>query len=188
MLVDRKSLWFVAAVAATALGACARDPYVSTANTAPSGNWRIERQIDRITGAPISSALLTTRNSSNSAAPYPKPATLQLTCFGKQPIVRFAFEFKVGSERTSLLGYRFDEKPGREISARFLQDDKSVVIDDKAAVVQFASDLISSQDLYVRIRSLKDGRSTADFKVDGSQGAIEAGFAGCPLSGTPRAG
>ena len=48
------------------LGACA-DPYVSTtANTISSGEWKIERQADRVTGNAIASALLRTRNSSHS--------------------------------------------------------------------------------------------------------------------------
>ena len=43
-----------------------------------------------------------------------------LLCFEDRPMVRFAFDFKVGSNRNSTLGYRFDEKPGHETSARFL--------------------------------------------------------------------
>ncbi len=119
----------LAVVAAVSLSACAtRDPFVSTAGATPSGNWRIERQVDRVTGAPLTSALLTTRSSSHSAVPYPRPAVLQLACFKEQPIVRLAFEFKVGSNRNAMLGYRFDEKPGPEIEARFVQDYKTVVI------------------------------------------------------------
>lgn len=39
------------------LGGCVtRDPAVSVSNTTPSGNWRIERTVDRITGAPLPSA------------------------------------------------------------------------------------------------------------------------------------
>lgn len=172
-----------AIVAALLLDACAtRDPLVSTAGATPSGNWRIERQIDRITGAPISSALLPTSVSSNSAVDYPRPATLQLTCFKDQPLIRLAFDFKVGSNKNSVLGYRFDEKPGREIEARFLQDFHTVVIEEKAEVAQFVNELATSNVLYVRIRSLNAGRSTAEFRLDGAPAAIEAAFAGCPLT------
>jgi hypothetical protein len=49
------------------LAACAaRDPYVSTSLTTPSDNWRIERQVDRITGTTLPSALLRTAKSSHS--------------------------------------------------------------------------------------------------------------------------
>ena len=52
------------------LAACTRDPYVSTTtgNTTPAGEWRIERQVDRVTGAPISSAILMTSQVSNGAS------------------------------------------------------------------------------------------------------------------------
>jgi hypothetical protein len=175
-------------VPALLLGACARDPLVSTSQAVPAGNWRIERQVDRVTGAPLSSALLTTRASSNSAVPFPHPAMLQLTCFKEQPLVRLSFEFKVGSNRNSMLGYRFDDKPGHEIEARFLQDFKTVVIEDKAEVARFVGELATSSVLYVRIRSLNAGRSTAEFRLDGAPAAIEAAFAGCPTTpGRPRA-
>ena len=105
---------------------------VSNAYTKPSGNWKVERQTDRITGAPISSAYLNTRTSSNSAVAFPQPATTQLSCFKEQPIVRFAFLFKIGSSRNSELGYRFDEKPGHEPRARFVDGYTSVEIEEPA--------------------------------------------------------
>lgn len=170
-------------IAALLLSACAaRDPLVSNAAAVPSGNWRIASQVDRITGAPLSSATLATRSSSNSAEPFPLPAGLQLLCFKDQPTVRLAFEFKVGSNQNSVFGYRFDEKPGREIKARFLQDFKTVVIEDKAEVAQFVSELATSDVLYVRIRSLNAGRTAAEFRLNGAPAAIEAAFTGCPLS------
>jgi hypothetical protein len=174
----------LAVVAAVALSACAgRDPLVSNASAVPSGDWRIERQVDRITGAPLSSAFVMTKNSSNSQVDFPQPAQLHLLCFKDQPIVRLVFEFKVGSNKNSVLGYRFDEKPGHEINdARFLQDFKTVVIEEKADVAQFVSELATSEVLYVRIRSLNSGRSTAEFHLKGAPAAIEAGYAGCPLS------
>jgi hypothetical protein len=159
----------------------ARDPYVSTAGAKPAGNWRIERQTDRITGTPISSARLVTRSSSHSAEPFPQSAELQLSCFKEQPIVRLAFNVRVGSNRNSMLGYRFDEKPGHEAEARFLQDYKTVVIEDADEVAQFARALAISNVLYVRIRSLNAGRTAAEFKLNGAPAAIEAAYADCPL-------
>jgi hypothetical protein len=172
-----------AVIAVLMLSACAaRDPLVSSAAAVPSGNWRIERQMDRITGAPLASAFLMTKTSSNSAEPFPQPSQLQLLCFKDAPIVRLVFEFKVGSNQNSVFGYRFDEKPGREIKARFLQDFKTVVIEDKAEVAQFVSELATSDVLYVRIRSLNAGRTAAEFRLNGAPTAIEAAFTGCPLS------
>jgi hypothetical protein len=178
---------FVGVIAALLVSACAkRDPLVSTAGATPVGDWRVERQQDRVTGAPLSSALLPTARSSNSAEPFPHPALLQLLCFKDQPMVRLGFEFKVGSQRNSVLGYRFDEKPGHEVEARFLQDFKAVVIEDKATVAMFVNELATSEVLYVRIRSLNAGRTTAEFRLNGAPAAIDAAYAGCPLSGDQR--
>ena len=166
------------------LGACAmRDPYVATPATTTSGNWKIEKQTDRITGVPVPSAMLIVDNASNSFADYAKMASMQLTCFDGKPMVRFAFEFKVGTDPNSTLGYRFDDKPGHDnIAARFLQEYRTVVIEDRAAVTTFANELAASNTLVIRIRSLATGRTTAEFKLDGAPAALEAAFAGCPLT------
>jgi hypothetical protein len=143
--------------------------------------------VDRITGAPLSGAFLMTKTSSNSQVDYPQPAQLNLLCFKDQPIVRLVFDFKVGSNKNSVLGYRFDEKPGHEITdARFLQDFRTVVIEEKADVAQFVNELAVSEVLYIRIRSLNSGRSTAEFRLNGAPAAIEAAYAGCPLTAEPR--
>jgi hypothetical protein len=175
-------LRLIPAVPALLLTACARDPYVSQASAVREGNWRIERQPDRVTGAPISSAFLVTRASSSAGVLYTQPASLQLSCFMGQPVVKFSFENKIGSNLNSFLGYRFDEKPGHEIGARFLAGYTAAVIEDKAEVAQFVSELATSRSLYVRTRSLNAGRSTAEFDLDGAPAAIEAAFAGCPVT------
>jgi hypothetical protein len=56
------------------------------------------------------------------------------------------------------------------------------VIEDKADVAQFVSELATSDVLYVRIRSLNAGRTAAEFRLNGAPTAIEAAFTGCPLS------
>lgn len=167
-----------------ALAACiSPDPYVANPATTTSGNWKIEKQIDRITGVPVPSAMLIIDNASNSFADTAKPASMQLTCFDGKPMVRFAFDFKVGTDPNSTIGYRFDEKPGHDnIAARFLQEYRTVVIEDRPAVVTFVNELASSRVLVIRIRSLAAGRTTAEFKLDGGPAAIEAAFAGCPLT------
>jgi hypothetical protein len=167
------------------LGACsARDPYVSnTANTVSSGEWKIERQTDRITGNAIASALLMTRNSSHSGVDFAQPAQLQLTCFERNPVVRFTFEFKIGSDKNSALGYRFDDRPGRDnVESRILIGYQVAVIEDKAAVAQFIDELVNSNLLYIRIRSLNAGRTTAEFRVAGAAAAVQTALAECPVT------
>lgn len=162
------------------IGGCSRDPFVATTSPVRNGNWRIERQPDRVTGAPISSALVTS-TASNSSVAFPKPAHLQLLCFLGKPVASFQFEFKVGTNLNSFLGYRFDTKPGHEIGAQFLANSMAVVIEEPTEVAQFVSELATSNVLYIRIRSFSAGRTAAEFKVDGAPAAIESAFAGCPV-------
>ena len=160
--------------AASVLAACAvRDPFVYNSKSQSSGDWTIERQTDRITGAPITSAFVTTR-ASNSIAEYPKPAMLQLACFKGAPLIRLSFEFKIGSDINSTLGYRFDDKPGHEIDPRFLQNFMIVVIENKADVAQIVSELTTSKLLYIQIRSINAGRTAAEFRIEGAQAAVDA--------------
>ena len=172
---------------ALSVGACAaRDPYVTSANTTPSGNWKIERQTDRITGTPLDSAQLVTDTSSNSADPKVRPAMLQLTCFDTHPVVRLSFGFKVGTGPNMIVGYRFDERPGHDnVPMRIIGEHRIVVIEDRAEVARFVGELSQSAILVIRIRSLNAGRTTAEFRLDGAAAAIEAALAGCPVTAQP---
>jgi hypothetical protein len=174
-------------IVAVLLSACAtRDPIVVSNDTTRAGNWQIETQTDRITGAPLESALLIAP-SSHSAEAFPKKATLQLACFNEKPLVRFAFEVKVATTRSNEFGYRFDDKPGHQIAAGFLGDDKVAVIERAADVAQFLDELADAKMLYVRIRSLGFGRTTAEFNVEGARAAIAATTAHCPPAiGEPK--
>ena len=165
------------------LGACAgRDPLVYSEWNKTSGNWTIDATVDRVTGAPIASAILTTQAASNSGVPQPGNAMLQLTCFEKIPIVRLSFDFKIGTDKNSILGYRFDDKPGRDnVNSRILPGYTVLVIEDPAEVARFVADLANANTLVVRIRSLNAGRTVADFKLERAGPAVEAGFAGCPV-------
>ena len=163
------------------LSACAgaRDPAVAPGNTTQAGNWQIEKQIDRVTGVPLESALVVT-SSSHSSEPFPKKATLQLACFNKKPLVRFSFETKVATTYSNEFGYRFDDRPGHQIAAGFLGNDKVAVIENGADVAQFLDELKDARTLYLRIRSLGFGRTTAEFNVEGAAAAIAATTAHCP--------
>jgi hypothetical protein len=166
------------------LGGCnTSDPYVRSAGQVPSGNWRVDRQIDRITGRTVSSAQLLTRNASHSGIDFAQPAGMQLTCFEGHAIVRISFDFKIGSDQNTILGYRFDDKPGRDnVASRVLPGSQHIVIEEKAAVAQFIDDLAGSSVLYIRIRSLNAARTTAEFRLDGSAAAVQAAFADCPVT------
>jgi hypothetical protein len=181
----RYVFFFLSLAAALPLTACAtRDPAVGQTDVASAGNWKVERQVDRITGSPLASAMLSAP-SSHASEPFPKRVLMQLTCFGHAPLVRFAFEAKVGTTRNATFGYRFDERPGHEIKARYLENARVAVIDDPADVKLFVDELTTAHTLYVRIRSLSFGRTTAEFHVDGAPAAIAAAFKDCPRETEP---
>jgi hypothetical protein len=174
----------IAALAVLLLAACTRDPFVNTtiANTTPAGDWRIEKQVDRITGKPVSNAMLMSRQVSNASVLVAPPAHMQLACFKERPAVLIAFDFKIGSTRNAEFGYRFDDRPGHEPRVRIVEDYKRVVIEDPNEVARFTNELATSDVLYVRIRSLNAGRTSAEFHVAQAPAAIAAAYAGCPLT------
>jgi hypothetical protein len=98
-------------VAGLILGGCARDPFVTERDETYAGEWLIPHQIDRITGAELPSAYVFAE-ASNSNVDFPRVSSLLLTCIDGAPSIRFAFDFKIGSNRNTVLGYRFDGKPG----------------------------------------------------------------------------
>ena len=175
---------FLSVVALSALlGVCAgRDAPIATAAAESSGNWKITDKTDPITGSPASTALLRSSKTMNSALAVTPAGYLQLGCFKGKPSVGFVFAFDVGNTKDSEFGYRFDAKPGRQIDPRFLSNHRTIVIEAKADVERFAAELTASNVLLVQIRSLTEGQTSAEFQVNGAQAAIDAAFAGCPLS------
>jgi len=96
-----------------------------------------------VTGKPIGSAFIVTRTSSSADVLYTQSASLQLSCFMTQPVSNSISRAR--SAPNSYLGYRFDEKPGHEIGARLVKGASAVVIEDKAEVAQFVSELATSK-------------------------------------------
>src|SRR4029078_1774071 len=162
-------------------GCAARDPVVSMSEIGPAGNWQIEKTTDRVPGQPISNAMMMSL-ASHSSQPFPHKSMLQLQCFKSDPIVRVLFDTKIGSTRNSEVGYRFDDKLGRETATvRFVDDDKSFVIEDPTELASFIPELNRSHVLYFRIRSFTSGRTGVEFKLDGADAAVAAAYASCPL-------
>lgn len=171
---------------ALVLGGCANNAYFTSQNSTASGNWRIDQKIDRVTGAPVAGAVVDTLNSSQTGQFATRPAFIQLTCFERQPIVRIAFQFKIGADRNTNLGYRFDDKPGHDdVDSRVLFGNQVIVIENRPAVSQFIADLAGSNVLYLRLRSLGGTGTTAEFKVNGGEAAAQAAYADCPLTPDP---
>jgi hypothetical protein len=102
-------------------------------------------------------------------------------CYEERPIVRFAFDFRVGINKTAFLEYRFDATAGRKANANILPDYKTILIQDGAEVSQFVDALAASGILFVRVSSLSDGRTEAEFRTGGAPVAVETAYAACPL-------
>lgn len=175
----------VGIIVAGLLGGCARDVYVSSEGETRSAEWYISQQIDRITGAPLPSAAVF-GYASNSYVETPKVSNFQLTCFDGRPLARFSFAFKIGNDRESVFGYRFDDKPGHvNVEARVIKDRQIFVIEEPAALATFLSELPGSRRLYIRLRSLIAGRTSAEYPLEGSEEALKAAFANCPMPALP---
>ncbi len=164
-------------------------PVVGAAQT-PASEWKIEQRSDRIAGAAARTAVLLTR-AENARAANTRPflikfAALQLMCFRNGPIVRFAFNFRVGANRSASVEYRFDDRPEREANARFLSDFRTVIIEDKDAVREFVASLAASGRLHLRVSSLIVGQTNAEFRTAGAPPAIAAAYATCPLPPAAR--
>ncbi|CAN5154076.1 hypothetical protein BH11PSE4_BH11PSE4_05540 [soil metagenome] len=163
------------------LGGCARDPYVTAEGETTAGNWYIAHQIDRVTGAELPSAI-TFALASNTYAEYPRASQIQLTCVDRKPLVRFAFDFRIGTDRDSVLGYRFDDKPGHEnVEARILRGQKILIMESDSELARFINELPGSSKVYVRVRSMTLGRTAVEYDLDGSAAAIQAAYAKCPM-------
>jgi hypothetical protein len=156
-------------------------PVVVTAATGPPQGpsaWNVHKGKDRISGQRAASAYVVTQRTA-SAKWNRRPVGLELSCFEKRPVVRVLYPTRVGANRSAILEYRVDEKPGGKAEARFLQDYKTIVIEQQAAVAKFAQELAGSKRLYLRVTSLFAGQTTAEFFVHGAADAMDTAYADC---------
>lgn len=183
MVAGFRVAWAVCS--AMALAACARDGLVTPAGETRSGEWYISHQIDRITGLELPGSTLFGM-ASNSNYQWPRVSSLQLTCFGGKPLIRFAFDVKIGSNRNTALAYRFDGRPGHEdVEARVVRNNQIIVIENDAAVARFVAEMPGAHTLYVRVRSINGGRTAAEYPLAGSAAAMRAAFGTCTMPPPP---
>jgi hypothetical protein len=175
----RRSLFAVAGLIALGLSACAaQGPILAAAENTP-GEWQITRKIDPVSGAAYSTAVLETSRISNAAFALAGSALMQPVCFKGEPLVHFTFGFQLGANATSTIAYRFDGKPGHNITPHFLRGNTMFVIDRKSEVEAFVKELAVSDVLILQISSLTKGQTTAEFHVSGAKAAIDAALASC---------
>lgn len=170
------------------LEACAKEDVARTP-AAPEkpdiGKWRLEHRNDPVSGAQVATASLHISRYQFLAGTY--EGELQLMCFKNRPVIRLVFNLRIGSDKTTALAYRIDENPGRYVNSKFFARERTIVIDNKNEVADFASQLQSAQSLFLRVTRLRAGTFTAKFPVHGASHAMEAAFADCPVTDKPKA-
>jgi hypothetical protein len=60
-----------------------------------------------------------------------------------------------------------------------------IVIEDRAEIATFVSELAGAKTLYVRIRSINGGRTGVEYPLEGSTAAIRAAFSKCDMPKPP---
>jgi hypothetical protein len=169
-------------VLALLVSACATgDPALTTGAAPPpdAGLWKFEKRTDPVTGAPVTTAYLTVNSMDGWGRTH--AVMLQLHCFKREPVVRVAFNIKIGSNRSATLAWRFDDRAGREATVRFLSDFKTVMIEDQTEVASFVEELAVSERLHLTISSLIVGRTAVKVSVRGAPHAIAQAYEACPL-------
>ncbi len=172
---------FAGLLIAGSLAACSVGPEPKlTATAGPLSNWEVILASDAIFGQSRIATLRMNYNV-NLATGDIRTGAFDLMCFKKSPLVRLRFNYKVGSNKSANLAYRFDDNQGVEPKARFLRDFSTIVIDDPSEVRRFLVELTSASKLVMRVDSLIVGRTNIEMNVQGAPAAIEAALAACPL-------
>jgi hypothetical protein len=153
---------------------------IASAAAESSGDWRITKEIDSVTGAKILSLKIEARKTAHDGLFLPPDAVLQLGCLKNHPLIHISFAFQIGSKADSEILYRFDDKPAQPVEARILRGLRIFVIEDKAEVEQFFDGLGTANALYIMIDSLDKGKTSVEFRVAGAQTPIELLSANCP--------
>jgi hypothetical protein len=177
----------LAVVAAVAVSGCLSHDrsLVKSRPDETSGSWRVEHEIDRITGRPITSATAITRVTNSGKPLYTFPAVVTLVCSRGRLYVQFEFGLRVGAERNSTIAYRVDSKPGDEVEATFIQDHRTVVVDDRKAVARFVEEVTAGSMLMVRVSSPVWGRTFGEFRIVGAAAAFAPLLEACPPGAGP---
>jgi hypothetical protein len=164
---------------AMSLAACSANPPLA-GGSGPLHKWRLTQHEDAVFG-PSLIASIPMGYSASLLTGELRTGMLDLMCFKQQPIVRIRFNYKIGSNASAAVAYRFDDKPGAEAKARFLRDHATIVIDDPSEVRRFLAGLATAGKMVMRVDSLVAGATNIELDVQGGAPASEQALAGCPL-------
>jgi hypothetical protein len=176
-----------AAALAACVSACstASGPNMFTALS--GGRWSIERDTDRITGRERLSVATISSKTEYSPPRDIGVATLRLVCARGPssgptgyPTVMIMFTYPVGSQQTSTVEYRFDDKPGRQPHPFIMPNALTTLITEPDQVRPFLSDLKGANTVFVRISSLS-GSGSAEFAVANGKESVDDFLTECPM-------
>lgn len=171
----------VVLIAAVSAAACTVGPQPRWAETGGTlNNWQVILDKDPIFGN-SKIATLTLNYNVNLATGDIRSGHLDLLCHKSKPLVRLRFNYKVGSNQSASLAYRFDDNPGVEAKARFLRDFSTIVVEDPSEVRRFLAELTTASKLLMRVDSLIVGRTNIELNVQGAATAMDAALSACPL-------
>lgn len=164
---------------AMSISACSANPPPAD-DSGPLHKWRLTKHEDAVFG-PSLVASIPMGYSANLLTGELRTGALDLMCFKQQPIVRIRFNYKIGSNTSATVAYRFDDKPRVEAKARFLRDHATIVIDDPSEVRRFLAGLTTAGKMLMRVDSLVAGPTNIELDVQGGASASEQALAKCPL-------
>lgn len=167
-----KAMKWAALAAISFIVGCVSAPSPTTLGSAPAyasaTSWRYSADVDRISGKTKPSlSLAPTTARYNGRTGFGSAAVI---CGEGKPSVMFVFDWPVGATHNSIVGYRFDQKPGREPAVEFFNT-KAPVINGAADAKTFLADAKNSSSLYVRVSS-PVGVSEIEFNTAGGNAAI----------------
>jgi hypothetical protein len=162
----------------------------STYTAARGGVWSIQRSTDRISGKEQLSVTTISLRTEYSPHRDIGAATLGLICARGPaagptgyPTVMIAFSYPVASQKTAVVEYRFDAKPGRNARQFIMPNYTTALITERDEVRQFLSDMEGSQTVHVRINSIT-AMGGAEFAVANGREAVNTFLSECPMPGT----
>ncbi|MBS7741438.1 MULTISPECIES: hypothetical protein [unclassified Chelatococcus] len=137
-------------------------------------DWKIEQKQDEISGKVRTNISATTVKVDLTSHSGIHAAVLGLSCTKGAPSIMVYYDWPVGTTNNAAISYRFDDAPGVDVKNFRMMNLQAVVIDNKAEVSKFLSQLPTARTLYFRVSSPVAGQSNALFGVRGGSMALDA--------------
>ncbi len=173
----------VAAGLAVLAGMAAETATAASFEAALATRWQWMDGVDRITGQRVSRAILRTVEIADVPLGL-EEARLALTCTGGTPVMDIDWSFKAAGRAHLTLAYRFAGRPGRSLTARYVNR-TSQRVSDVAGIRRFLADARLSNRLRLRVTSDLSGVTEATFRAAAGADIYRRFTAACPVAALP---